>query len=166
MKDLDIIESKIYLVQGKRVMLDQDLALLYGVETRVLIQAVKRQKDRFPSDFMFQLTEDASQNLRSQSVISSLSYGGRRYLPYVFTENGVAMLSSVLRSKRAIQVNIQIMRTFTRLREIIRNHEAIWKKLTEMEEKYDGQFQAIFDVIRQMVAEEENPKRKIGFHPS
>lgn len=87
-------------------------------------------------------------------------------MPYVFTENGVAMLSSVLRSKRAIQVNIQIMRTFTRLREMIRSHEAIWKKLTEMEEKYDGQFQAIFEVIRQMVAEEEKPKRKIGFHPA
>ena len=165
MKDLDMIESKIYVIRGKKVMLDQDLALLYGVETKVLIQSVKRQKDRFPDDFMFHLSESESQSLRSQFVTSKVGRGGRRYLPYVFTENGVAMLSSVLRSKQAIQVNIQIMRTFTRLREMIRSHEAIWKKLSEIEQKYDGQFQAVFEVIQQMVAAEEKPKPKIGFHP-
>ena len=127
MKDLDIIERKIYLIKGKKVMLDSDLASLYGVETKVLIQSVKRQEERFPEDFMFQLTESEAQFLRSQFVTSKIGRGGRRYLPYIFTENGVAMLSSVLRSKRAVQVNIQIMRTFTRLREMIRSHEAIWK---------------------------------------
>ena len=165
MKDLDVIESKIYMIRGKKVMFDYDLARLYGVPTKSLNLAVRRNQERFPDDFKFQLTEKEMENLRFQFETSSLNYGGRRYLPHVFTENGVAMLSSVLRSKQAIQVNIQIMRTFTRLREMIRSHEAIWKKLSEIEQKYDGQFQAVFEVIQQMVAEEEKPKPKIGFHP-
>lgn len=163
MKDLDIIESKIYLIRGKKVMLDRDLAELYGVPTKVLNQAVKRSKDRFPGDFMFQLNKNEAKVSRSQFV--TLKQGQNiKYLPYAFTENGVAMLSSVLRSPRAIQVNIQIMRTFTRLREMIRSHEKIWKKFQELEEKYDGQFQKVFEVIRSMVMEDEKPKRKIGFH--
>src|SRR4030042_6237664 len=116
----EIIENKILFIRGKKVMLDKDLAMLYGVETKVLNQAIKRNITRFPEDFMFQLTSEEFQNLRSQIVTSS--WGGQRYFPYAFTENGVAMLSSVLNSERAVDVNIQIMRTFTRLREMLLTH--------------------------------------------
>ena len=129
------IESKIFLVRGKRVMLDKDLAELYDVETRSLIQAVKRNLDRFPEDFMFHLNEKEFENLRSQIVISS--WGGRRHLPYAFTEQGVSMLSSVLNSKRAIQVNIQIMRIFTKLREVIASNKEIMQKLNQLENKVE-----------------------------
>jgi DNA-binding PadR family transcriptional regulator len=143
-------------------MLSTDLAQLYGVEPRVLVQAVKRNLDRFPEDFMFQLTDQEFINLKSQIVTSS--WGGlRRATPYAFTENGVAMLSSVLNSKRAIQVNIQIMRTFTKLREMIASHKDLVKKLDELEKKYDGQFQIVFEALRQIIEVEEKPKRKIGF---
>ncbi len=156
------IEDKIFLIRGQKVMLSTDLARLYGVESRALVQAVKRNIDRFPRDFMFQLTDEEFQNLKSQIVTSS--WGGlRRAAPYAFTENGVAMLSSVLNSKRAIQVNVQIMRTFTKIREMIATHKDLVRKLDALEKKYDEQFQIVFQAIRQLLAEEEKPKKKIGF---
>jgi hypothetical protein len=144
-------------------MLDKHLALLYGVETRILIQAVKRNIDRFPCDFMFQMTQEEFQSLRSQSVMSS--WGGRRYLPYVFTEQGVAMLSSVLHSKPAIQVNIEIMRAFVRLRQLTESHKELRQKLQTLEKKYDKQFKVIFEAIHQlMMPPVQSNKRPIGFH--
>ena len=143
-------------------MLDRDIAELYNIETRVLIQAVKRNIERFPSDFMLQLTKKEFENLKSQIVTSS-HWGGRRYLPYAFTEQGVAMLSSVLRSKRAIQVNIQIMRAFTQIRNMILSHKELKRKIDEMENKYDKNFQVIFKVITQLIDSKSKPKRRIGF---
>jgi phage regulator Rha-like protein len=159
----EIIESKILRLRGKKVMLDRDLAVLYGVETKALKQAVKRNLKRFPDDFMFQLTkEEARELLRSQNV--TLKRGQHfKYLPYVFTENGVAMLSSVLSSEQAILVNIQIMRTFTRLREILATHGELKLKIEEMEKKYDGQFRVVFEAIRQLMAPPVKPRKKIGF---
>ena len=142
-------------------MLDADLAALYGVETRALVQAVKRNLRRFPEDFMFHLSPDEAANLRSQIVISS--WGGRRTPPYAFTEQGVAMLSSVLHSERAAQVNVEIMRTFVRLREILSSHADLARKLATLERKYDAQFKAVFDAIRALMAAPANTKRKIGF---
>lgn len=142
-------------------MLDQDLAKLYGVETKVLNQVVKRNIERFPEDFMFQLTEEEFRNLRSQIVTSS--WGGRRTPPYAFTEQGVAMLSSVLRSERAVQVNIAIMRVFVRLREVLASHAELRRKIEEMEQRYDLQFQRIFEAIRQLATPPEEPRRPIGF---
>jgi len=157
------IERSILLFREHKVLLDADLAELYGVETRVLVQAVKRNAHRFPDDFMFQLSDDEFEDLRSQSVISR-SWGGRRHPPYAFTEQGVAMLSSVLRSKRAVQVNIEIMRAFVRLRQILRTHEDLARKLREMEKRYDAQFKVVFDAIRQLMAPPKKPKRKpIGY---
>ncbi len=160
------IAAKIYLVRGIKVILDRDLAELYGVETRSLIQAVKRNIDRFPSDFMFQFTQDEFNSLRSQIVISK-GKGGRRYLPFVFTEQGVAMLSSVLRSKRAIEVNIAIMRAFVKLREMLATHKELAQKLVELErrlEDHDEHIQTIFDAIRQlMMPSDKKDKKKIGF---
>jgi len=144
----DIIEKKIYLIRGTNVMLDKDLAELYGVETRVLIQAVKRNIERFPEDFMFQLTKEEFENLRSQIVSSS--WGGRRYLPYAFTEQGVAMLSSVLHSKRAIQVNIAIMRVFVNIRRLVSANRVILTKLNQLENKvqsHDKKIRTIFEII-------------------
>ena len=143
-------------------MLDKDLAALYGVETKSLIQAVKRNIERFPSDFMYQLTDKEFAILRSQIVTSS--WGGRRYKPYVFTEQGVAMLSSVLRSKRALAVNIAIMRTFVKLREILGSNDLLRRKIESMERKYDEQFQQVFAVLKNMLTEESRPKKQIGFH--
>jgi hypothetical protein len=157
----EIVESKIFLIRGKRVMLDKDLAMLYGVETKALNQAVKRNSKRFPEDFMFQLTKEEFDNLRSQFVTSS--WGGQRYLPYAFTENGVAMLSTVLNSEKAIAVNIQIMRTFTRLREIMASHKDLARKIEEMEKKYDYQFKVVFDAIKQLLEPPVKAKKKIGF---
>ena len=151
----------ILLVRGHKVMLDADLATLYGVETRALVQAVKRNLNRFPEDFMFQLSLDEAANLRSQSVISS--WGGRRTPPYAFTEQGVAMLSSVLHSERAAQVNVEIMRTFVRLREVLSSHADLARKLAALEKKYDSQFKAVFDAIRALMAASPTTKRKIGF---
>ena len=157
------IESKIYLIRGKKVMFDKDLAELYVVKPIALRQQVKRNKERFPEDFMFQLTKEEAENLVSQNVIpSKQSMGG--YLPYAFTEQGVAMLSSVLRSKQAVQVNIQIMRTFTKLREMIESNKDLRRKIEEMEKKYDKQFQIVFEAIKQLVEPVERPKRKIGFY--
>jgi phage regulator Rha-like protein len=155
------IENKIFLIRGQKVMLDNDLAELYGVETKVLLQAVKRNLDRFPEDFMFILTKQEFKDLKSQIVTSS--WGGRRYLPYTFTEQGVAMLSSVLRSKRAIYVNIQIMRTFTKLREIVSTHKDLQRKIEEMEKKYDQNFRVVFDAIKALLTIPESKTRKIGF---
>ena len=159
----EIIEQKILLIRGKRVMLDKDLTALYGVETKVLNQAVKRNIKRFPDDFMFQLNwEEASELSRSQFV--TLKKGKNiKYLPYAFTENGVAMLSSVLNSERAITVNIQIMRTFTKLKEMIATHKDLQKKIEDMEKKYDHQFKVVFDAIKQLLSKPEPKKKKIGF---
>mgnify|MGYP001612402608 CR=1 FL=1 len=142
-------------------MIDQDLAELYEVGTKVLNLAVKRNIDRFPSDFMFQLSEKEFKNLRSQIVTSS--WGGRRYSPYAFTEQGVAMLSSVLNSKKAIMVNIQIIRTFTQLRELLSTHKDLREKIENMEKKYDKQLREIFEVIKYLLVEETKPKEPIGF---
>jgi phage regulator Rha-like protein len=158
---IEVIEKKILLINGKKVMLDSDLAALYGVETKMLVRDVKRNLERDHDDFMVQLTKEEFDNLRCHFGTSRL--GGRRYLPYTFTENGVAMLSSILNSPKAIQVNIQIMRTFTKLREMIASHKDLTKKLNELEKKYDGQFQIVFEAIRQIIEVEDKPKRKIGY---
>ena len=157
------IVSRILLIRGKKVMLDKDLAELYGVETGALNRAVKRNIDRFPFDFMFQLTQKEYKSLRCQIGISSR--GGRRYLPMVFTEQGVAMLSSVLNSKRAIQVNIQIIRTFTKLKELLATNIKIRQKIESMEKKYDSKLRQVFDVLKQLLMQEEKPKqkRRMGF---
>ena len=180
------IESKIFFIRRKKVMLDRDLAQLYGVENRALNQAVKRNLFRFPTDFMFQLTKVESKafsrsqfvtlensNLKSQSVtsrnpnlkyqIGTSSYGGRRKLPFAFTEQGVAMLSSVLNSKQAIQVNIQIIRTFTKLRELIASNRELRLKIEKLENKYDQHFKVVFDAIRKFFDPPKAPPQKIGF---
>jgi hypothetical protein len=154
----------IHVFRGERVLLDAELALLYGVETRVLIQAVKRNLERFPGDFMFQLTEKEWADLKSQTVISS-SWGGRRSAPYAFTELGVAMLSSVLNSERAIQVNISIMRAFTLLRSVLATHADLARKLENLERKYDGQFRVVFEAIRDLMTPPTPTKQPIGFRP-
>ena len=159
---IERIERAILLIRSKKVMLDADLATLYEVETRVLIQAVKRNLERFPEDFMFQLTQEEFAILRSQSVTSG-DWGGRRYPPYTFTEQGVAMLSSVLRSSRAIHVNIQIMRTFIRLRRILSSHAELARKLDALEKRYDAQFKEVFEAIRQLMAPVEPKRHPIGF---
>jgi hypothetical protein len=158
------IEQSIYLIRGHKVMLDADLASLYGVPTKRLNEAVKRNRKRFPSDFMFRLTVAESVRLRSQIATSKPGRGGLRYVPYVFTENGVAMLSSVLNSDKAIRVNIEIMRVFTRLRELLSSHADLIRRLDNIEKKYDKQFRIVFDTIRELISPpEEPPKPPIGF---
>lgn len=157
------ITRTILLVRGEKVLLDEHLAALYGVETGALVRAVKRNIDRFPLDFMFQLSEEEWSSLRSQLGISR-AHGGRRYAPYAFTEQGVAMLSGVLRSEQAVHVNIEIMRAFVRLREILASHEDLARKLNALERKYDAQFKAVFDAIRDLMAPQAAPKPPIGFH--
>jgi len=157
------IFGKIYLIRSHNVMLDRDLADLYGVETKVLKQAVRRNIDRFPSDFLFELTDTEFKNWRSQFVTSKGDRMGLRYKPMVFTEQGVAMLSSVLRSNRAIQVNIQIMRAFTQLRQMLLTHADLKKKIEAMEKNYDEQFRIVFEAITQLIEEDEKPKKKIGY---
>jgi len=158
---VEVITSKILLIRGKRVMLDSDSAKLYGVKTKNLNKAVKRNVERFPEDFMFQLSKEETENLRFQ--IGTSKRGGRRYLPYVFTQEGVAMLSSVLNSPRAIHVNIQIMRAFVQLRRMILTNRDLRRKIEKMERKYDRQFAIVFEAIKQLL---EPPKqtRAIGFH--
>ncbi|MCX5692082.1 MAG: ORF6N domain-containing protein [Candidatus Omnitrophica bacterium] len=160
-----VIEPKIFMIRGHKVMLDRDLAELYGVRTMVLNQAVKRNISRFPQDFMFQLSNEELENLISQIVISS--WGGTRKLPYAFTEQGVAMLSSVLNSERAVQVNIAIMRAFVKLRQILSMNKELAHKLAELErkiEKHDVDIQAIFEAIRRLMAPPlAKPKPQIGF---
>jgi hypothetical protein len=159
------IESKIYFIRGQKVMLSLDLAVLYHVPARALVQAVKRNKARFPPDFMFQVDNGEARSLRSQFVISKTAgRGGLRYLPYAFTEQGVAMLSSVLRSARAVQVNIAIMRAFVQLRAMLATHEDLRRKIGELEKRYDSQFHAVFATLRQMLETPVPPKRQIGFH--
>jgi hypothetical protein len=157
------ILGAILLIRDQKVMLDATLAELYGVETRALVQAVKRNLDRFPGDFMFQLSSGEFAELRSQNVMSS-GWGGRRTRPYAFTEQGVAMLSSVLRSRRAVEVNIEIMRAFVRLREMIAGQANLVRRLDELERRYDQQLRAVFDAIRALISEETKPRRRIGFH--
>lgn len=142
------VETKIRMLRGERVMLDADLAILYGVPTKALVQAVKRNASRFPEDFMFQLTAEEDTALKSQTVTSNVGRGGRRTRPYAFTEQGVAMLSSVLRSPRAVAVNIEIMRAFVRLRAMLGAHAELAHKLASLERKYDAQFRVVFDAIR------------------
>lgn len=162
------VEQKILIIRGHKVMLDSDLAALYGVPTKSLIQAVKRNTERFPDDFAFVLTNKEVTCLRSQIVTSKREgRGGRRTLPYVFTEQGVAMLSSILKSDRAIQVNIAIMRTFVKLREIMLRDKELSLRLYQLETKvgkHDEEISAIFDAIRELMAPPARPKREIGFH--
>ena len=162
------ISSKIYLIRGKRVMLDSDLAELYGVLTKNLNKTVQRNFARFPEDFMFQLTPDEVESLRFQFGTSKKGRGGRRYLPYAFTQEGVAMLSGVLNSPRAIQANVLIMRAFIKLREMVATNELIRQKIEELERKYethDKQFKAIFEALRDLLEPAKAPKKKpIGFH--
>ena len=157
------IEQSILLIRGHKVMLDADLARLYGVTTKRLNEQVRRNLSRFPEDFMFQLTESETRLLRSQFATSKEGRGGRRYLPYAFTEQGVAMLSSVLNSERAIKVNIEIMRAFVRLRRILASHSDLARKLEALEKKYDAQFKVVFDAIRELMRPPEPKKRPIGF---
>lgn len=185
-------ERRILLLRGKKVMLDFDLAELYGVKARALNQAVKRNRERFPEDFMFQLLDEEAADLRSQivtlnraddendrsqsvtpspskaanssqTVTSSRKHRGKSYLPYAFTEQGVAMLSSVLRSSRAVQVNIAIMRAFVRLRELLLTNADLARKLDAIEKKYDSQFKVVFDALRQLMTPLDPPRRRIGF---
>ncbi|MCK4357790.1 MAG: ORF6N domain-containing protein [Candidatus Cloacimonetes bacterium] len=158
---IEIIEKKILFLQDKKVILDMDLAELYRVETKQLKRAVRRNIDRFPKDFMFLLTKDEFDNLRSNFGTSS--WGGTRYLPMAFTEQGIAMLSSVLKSNRAVKVNIQIMRTFVKLRKLISSHKELLNKIEKMEKKYDYQFKIVFEAIRQMMTPPEKVKPEIGF---
>ena len=167
----ETIISRIFYIRGKKVMFDSDLAKLYQVETKNLNKAVKRNMDRFPEDFMFQLNKLETENLRfqfgtlsfvSQSVTSTWGKH-RKYNPYVFTEEGVAMLSSVLNSKKAIQVNIQIIRTFKKLREILSENKKLAEKLEKMEKKYDSKISIIFDVLKSLMTEKSKPKTEIGF---
>jgi hypothetical protein len=157
------IENVILFIRGHRVILDSELAGLYGIETKALVRAVRRNLDRFPGDFMFQLDPDEFARLRSQIGTSKPGRGGRRYSPYVFTEQGVAMLSSVLRSDRAVQVNVEIMRAFVRLRQILAANDELARRLDELESRYDARFKAIFDAIRHLMAPEGKPHGKIGF---
>jgi phage regulator Rha-like protein len=162
---LDIIEKRITLIRRQKVMLDFHLAELYDVKAKALKRAVRRNRDRFPPDFCFELTPEEWQNLRHHFGTSSRSaWGGRRYIPYAFTEQGVAMLSSILRSKKAVMVNVEIMRAFVRLREILARHKNFARKLEEIEKKYDQQFKTVFEALRQLMAPPERPKRQIGFH--
>jgi hypothetical protein len=160
----ELIERRIFLIRGHKVMIDADLADLYQVTTGNLNLVVRRHLDRFPEDFMFQLNRKEFETLRFQSVISNR--GGRRYMPYVFTEHGVAMLSSVLSSQRAVQMNILIIRAFIKLREMLATHKDLARKLDEMEKKYDYQFKVVFDAIRDLMSSaSSSPKRRIGFYP-
>lgn len=160
------LEKRIFVVRGRQVMLDEDLADLYGVETKRLIQQVQRNLKRFPQDFMFQLDKTETEALRSQIVTSKEGRGGRRYAPYVFTEQGVAMLSGVLRSDRAIAVNIEIMRVFVELRRVASSYAAIEKRLEEIERElgsHDEQLNQIFMALRQLISPPDEPKRPVGF---
>jgi hypothetical protein len=177
------VAQLVFFIRGEKVMFDADLAMLYGVEVRGLNQAVARNRKRFSADFAFQLTDDelaalrsqivisksptsrASSRLRSQIVTSNTGRGGRRYLPYAFTEQGVAMLSSVLRSARAVEVNIAIMRTFVQLRRLMDSNRDLARKIESLEKKYDEQFSAVFAAIKELITQPPPPRKRIGFHP-
>ncbi len=167
------IEQAILLVRDEKVMLDRDLATLYGVETKQLLRAVKRNGARFPQDFAFRLSNEEHSSLRCQIGASKTDVlgdepeerrGGRRYLPYVFTEQGIAMLSSVLHSPRAVAVNIEIMRAFVRLRQLLASHADLARRLHEMESKFDKQFAVVFDAIRKLMEPPQEPPREMGYH--
>ncbi len=155
------VERAIFVLRGEKVMLDEDIAVLYGVETKVLVRAMKRNLARFPRDFMFQLSSEEVEILRCQ--IGTSSWGGRRYRPYAFTEQGVAMLSSVLRSERAVRVNIEIMRAFVRLRQVMSTQGDLIRRLDELEQRYDAQFKAVFDALRQLMSPPGAARKRIGF---
>jgi len=158
------VERAILMIRGHRVLLDADLAEMYGVDTREVVQAVKRNVGRFPDDFVFRLTIDEFEGLRSQAVISKpTGRGGRRAAPYAFTEQGVAMLSSVLRSPRAVKVNVEIMRAFVRLRQMLRENVDLTRRLDALERKYDAQFKVVFDAIRGLMEPISKSERRIGF---
>lgn len=159
----DRVLSAIIRLRGQKVMLDGSLAELYGVETRALIQAVKRNRNRFPADFMFQLSVEERASLTSQIVMSN-GRGGRRTRPFAFTEQGVAMLSSVLRSRKAVEVNVEIMRAFARIRDMLAGNANLLSRLDELEQRYDQQFRSVFGAIRALVEHEARPRRRIGFH--
>ena len=163
---VEVIENKIYIIRGEKVMLDSDLANLYEIDTGQLVRAVKRNTDRFPSDFMIELSKDEYESLRCQIGISkNTGRGGRRYMPYAFTEQGVAMLSTVLNSDRAVKVNIEIMRAFVNLRRILSTNAELSKRLDELEKKYDKQFSVVCEAIRELMTPPDNTKQKrIGFH--
>lgn len=164
---LERVTEVILLIRGHKVILDEDLAVLYGVQTRVLNQAVRRNPGRFPDDFMFQLTREEVESLRSQNVILKTGRGRhRKFLPYAFTEQGVAMLSSVLRSDQAVRVNVEIMRAFVQLRQLLASNQELARKLAALEKKYDAQFKVVFDAIRELMTPAEPPKKRtIGFAP-
>lgn len=159
----EIIEKKIFIIRGHKVMLDRDLATLYCVPTKALKQAVKRNIKRFPNDFMFVLSSEELTQWRSQFVTSGGDRKGLRHSPMAFTEQGVAMLSSVLKSERAVSVNIEIMRAFVKIREMLASHKDLARKLDELEKKYDSQFKVVFDALRQLMQSETKPKKQIGF---
>jgi hypothetical protein len=161
----EVVERRIFVIRGQKVMLDSHLAELYEVPTYRLNEAVKRNRRRFPVDFMFQITRREAESLTSQTAMSKPGRGGRRTLPYVFTEQGVAMLSTVLNSERAITVNIAIMRAFVRLRELIATHKDLAERIASIEKKYDHQFRIVFEVLEQLMAPPDPPKRPIGFLP-
>ena len=160
----NIIQNKIFIIRNKKVMLDRNLAELYGVPTKALNQAVKRNIERFPEDFMFHLSPEEFKNWKSQTVTSNKEKMGIRRRPYAFTEHGILMLSSVLNSKQAVQVNIQIMRAFVKLRELMTTHKELKDKIDKMEEKYDYQFKVVFEAIKKLLEPPKKPKNKIGFH--
>ena len=160
--EIDQIVHRIYFLRGEKILLDYDLAILYQVKTKALKQAVRRNLERFPSDFMFELTDSEFENLRSQFVTSSSLHGGHRYRPLAFTEQGVAMLSGILNSPRAVQTNIAIMRTFVALRKWMQSNAELAAKIKQLESKYDEQFKVVFDAIRQLI-KEEREERPIGF---
>ncbi len=161
---IERIERAIIVVRGEKVMLDSELAEIYGVETRILNQAVRRNINRFPADFMFQLTVAEAESLRSQIVTSNEGRGGRRYLPYAFTEHGALMLANVLNSERAAQTSVQVVRAFVKLRQMLVSNADLARKLASMEKKYDAQFKVVFDAIRQLMSPPTKPRREIGFH--
>ncbi len=156
------IEKHIFIVRKQKVMLDSDLARIYGIETKTLNRAMKRNLNRFPDDFKFQLTEIEGESLRYQFGTSKKGKGGRRYSPYVFTEHGALMLGNILNSETAIETSIQVVRSFMRLREMVISHSELSKKLSQLEKKYDSQFKVVFDTIQKLMVEPEVPQKKIG----
>lgn len=160
-----VLHTLIHEIRGQRVMLDADLARLYEVETRILTRALTRHRERFPADFMFQLTSDEAEVLRSQIGISNDGRGGRRYMPYAFTEQGVAMLSSVLGSPRAVAVNIEIVRAFVRMRRVAAEHADLSARIDDLESRYDESFATVFTAIRDLMAPRGAPSRRLGFPP-
>ena len=164
MVPIERIERAIIVVRGEKVMLDSELAEIYGVDTGALNRAVKRNTSRFPVDFMFQLTVEEAESLRCQIGISNEGRGGRRYLPYAFTEHGALMLANVLNSERAAQTSVMVVRAFVKLRQMLASNAELSRKLADMEKKYDTQFRVVFDAIRQLMSPPAKPKREIGFH--